>query len=73
MDQDIVTLVENRVFDEIRVGDTASVHRTIRADDITLFSAAPGLAVVLNPEAASVTPWVIVAGWVKHFGKIKSM
>jgi len=42
MDQDSVTLVENRVFDEIKVGDTASVHRTLLLDDIKLFSVISG-------------------------------
>jgi phosphotransacetylase/acyl dehydratase len=42
MDQDVVTLVENRVFDEIRVGDTASVHRTLLLEDVTLFSVISG-------------------------------
>jgi phosphotransacetylase/acyl dehydratase len=42
MDQDSVTLVENRVFDEIRVGDSASVQRTMRQEDITLFSVISG-------------------------------
>jgi phosphate acetyltransferase/phosphate butyryltransferase len=42
MDQDIATVVENRVFDEIRIGDTASVRRTIRNEDITLFSVISG-------------------------------
>src|SRR3954451_6046420 len=42
MAQDIVTLVENRVFDEIQVGDTASVQRTMRLEDITLFSVISG-------------------------------
>jgi phosphotransacetylase/acyl dehydratase len=42
MDQDVVTLVENRVFDEIRVGDTASVQRTMQIEDITLFSVISG-------------------------------
>src|ERR1700748_3597282 len=42
MDQDIATIVENRVFDELRIGDTASVRRTIRTQDITLFSVISG-------------------------------
>src|ERR1700753_848043 len=42
MDQDIATVVENRVFNEIRIGDTASVQRTIRTEDITLFSVISG-------------------------------
>jgi phosphotransacetylase/acyl dehydratase len=42
MDQTVVTLVENRVFDEINVGDTASVERTMRMQDITLFSVISG-------------------------------
>ena len=39
MDQD---LVQNRVFDDIAIGDTASVQRTIRPEDITLFSVISG-------------------------------
>jgi phosphate acetyltransferase len=42
MDQDGVNLVENRIFDEIRVGDTASIQRTVRQEDITLFSIISG-------------------------------
>ncbi len=42
MDQDIAALVQNRVFDEIAVGDKASVQRTIRPEDITLFSIISG-------------------------------
>jgi phosphotransacetylase/acyl dehydratase len=42
MDQDIAALIENRVFDEIAVGDKASVQRTIRPEDITLFSVISG-------------------------------
>jgi hypothetical protein len=44
MNEDVVTLVENRVFDEIRVGDTARMRRTMRMEDITLFSIISGLA-----------------------------
>src|ERR1700748_2016015 len=40
MDQ--VTLVENRVFDEIQVGDTASVRRSVGLEAITLFSVISG-------------------------------
>lgn len=32
-------LIENRTFDEIAVGDTASLTRTLTADDIQLFAA----------------------------------
>ena len=42
MDEDTVTLVENRIFAEIQVGDTASVQRTMRMEDITLFSIISG-------------------------------
>ncbi len=34
--------IENRTFAEIRVGDTASLTRTLRAEDISLFAAASG-------------------------------
>ena len=42
MDQNVGILVENRIFEEIRVGDTASVQRTLRMEDITLFSVVSG-------------------------------
>lgn len=35
-------LLENRVFDEIAIGDTASVSKTITLDDIALFSVISG-------------------------------
>ena len=35
-------LIENRTFDEIAVGDTASLTRTLTADDIQLFAAVSG-------------------------------
>ena len=35
-------LVHNRTFDEIAVGDTASIERTLRAEDIQLFAALSG-------------------------------
>ncbi|CAG4905987.1 unnamed protein product [Acidocella sp. C78] len=31
-------MIENRVFDELKVGDSASVRRILRADDIALFA-----------------------------------
>src|SRR6478752_7598157 len=34
--------IENRTFPEIAVGDTASLTRTIRAQDISLFALASG-------------------------------
>ena len=34
--------IQNRTFDEIAVGDTASITRTLTADDITLFAAVSG-------------------------------
>ena len=34
--------IENRTFDAIRVGDTASIARTLTPDDIRLFAAVSG-------------------------------
>ena len=34
--------IENRTFDEIAVGDTASLTRTLQAQDISLFALASG-------------------------------
>jgi phosphotransacetylase/acyl dehydratase len=41
MDQ-AVTMLENRVFDEIRIGDTASMTRRVTQQDIELFSLISG-------------------------------
>ena len=41
MDQ-AVTMLENRVFDEIRIGDTASLTRRVTQQDIELFSLISG-------------------------------
>ena len=35
-------LLENRVFDEIAIGDSASVTKTVTLDDIALFSVISG-------------------------------
>ena len=35
-------MIENRTFDEIRVGDTASMTRTLREEDIKLFALVSG-------------------------------
>lgn len=35
-------MIENRTFDEIRIGDTANVTRTLTSDDIRLFAAVSG-------------------------------
>ncbi|ETI60501.1 bifunctional enoyl-CoA hydratase/phosphate acetyltransferase [Sphingobium sp. C100] len=35
-------MIENRTFDEIRIGDTANVTRTLTSDDIWLFAAVSG-------------------------------
>ena len=35
-------LVENRPFSEIKIGDSATVTRTITLDDLKLFAAATG-------------------------------
>ena len=34
--------VENRTFDELKVGDTASVTRTVTTDDVQLFATVSG-------------------------------
>jgi len=50
-----VALIENRVFDEIGIGDTASVTRSIRLEDIELFAVITGdiNPAHLDPEYAS--------------------
>src|SRR5690348_17071124 len=40
-------IVENHPFDEIRIGDSASMTRTLSRDDISLFAAVCGEA---NPD-----------------------
>ena len=35
-------MIENRTFDEIAVGDTASLARTLREEDIQLFALVSG-------------------------------
>ncbi|MBW7862120.1 MAG: bifunctional enoyl-CoA hydratase/phosphate acetyltransferase [Rhodocyclaceae bacterium] len=42
MDQGTPTYIENRTFDEIRVGDHARLLRTLRPDDIHLFAVMSG-------------------------------
>jgi acyl dehydratase len=37
-----VEYIENRTFDEIKVGDTASLVRTLMLEDIQLFAAMSG-------------------------------
>ncbi|WP_454887519.1 bifunctional enoyl-CoA hydratase/phosphate acetyltransferase [Sphingomonas oryzagri] len=39
---DAPALIENRTFDEISIGETASITRTLTADDIQLFAAVSG-------------------------------
>ena len=34
--------IENRTFDEIKVGDSASLVRTLAAEDVTLFAVMSG-------------------------------
>ncbi len=36
------TMIENRTFDEIKVGDTASISRTLTEEDIQLFALVSG-------------------------------
>ena len=50
-----MAIIENRVFDDIAIGDHASVSRTIRLDDIALFSVISGdiNPAHLDPEFAS--------------------
>jgi phosphate acetyltransferase len=52
---DRISLIENRTFDEIAVGDRASVTRCIRPEDIELFSVISGdiNPAHLDPEYAS--------------------
>jgi MaoC like domain len=35
-------LIENRTFDEIKIGDSATLERTLTEQDITLFAAMSG-------------------------------
>ncbi len=49
MDQDLLT---NRTFDEIAIGDSASLARTVRPDDIELFAAVSGDANPAHLDAA---------------------
>ena len=44
-------MIENRTFDEIEVGDTASVTRTLEPEDIQLFALVSG---DVNPARAFV-------------------
>ena len=55
MDHALLPMVENRVFDDIKVGDKASVTRLIKADDIALFSLISGdiNPAHLDPEFAA--------------------
>ncbi len=39
---DASAMIENRTFDEISVGESASVSRTLTADDIALFATVSG-------------------------------
>lgn len=36
------TMIQNRIYDDIKVGDTANITRTLTADDIQLFAAVSG-------------------------------
>jgi hypothetical protein len=36
MSQDFLDTIENRTFDEIRIGDSATLTRTLRPDDTML-------------------------------------
>src|SRR4051794_35299731 len=42
MESAVAELVENRTFDEIRVGDTASLVKTVTKEDIDLYGAVSG-------------------------------
>jgi phosphotransacetylase/acyl dehydratase len=39
---DDLSIIRNRVFDEIRIGETASIERTLTAEDIQLFAVLSG-------------------------------
>lgn len=45
--------IENRTFDELQVGDSASLVRTLRRDDIELFAALSGDAAPLQLDAVA--------------------
>ncbi len=42
MSQDFIDTIENRTFDEIQVGDSATLTRTLRAEDIQMFAIISG-------------------------------
>lgn len=42
MSQDLLDTIENRTFDEIRIGDSASLTRTLRPEDIQMFAIISG-------------------------------
>ena len=45
--QDDLTIVRNRTFDEIAIGDSASIERTLTSQDIQLFALLSG---DVNPQ-----------------------
>jgi phosphate acetyltransferase/phosphate butyryltransferase len=51
-------IIRNRTFDEIRIGDSATMERTLTAADIQLFAAMSGDVNPqhTDPEFAAMTP-----------------
>lgn len=41
-EQDVTEILENKTFDEIRIGDSASVHWMMRAEDLEIWAAVTG-------------------------------
>jgi len=54
-----IDVIRNRTFDEIRIGDRASIERTLTAADIQLFAAMSGDVNPqhIDPEFAATTPY----------------
>src|SRR5690349_2330699 len=54
-----IDVIRNRTFDEIRIGDRASIERTLTSADIQLFAAMSGDVNPqhIDPEFAATTPY----------------
>ena len=54
--------IENKTFDELKVGDTAELKRTLRKQDIELFAVMSGdfnppISTPNSPSPTASTPW----------------